>query len=135
MDSKTSRIFEKFENQYQEFWNEERLAKERKLNLSREEIYALASIVLQRIWRKNRRAKTIAGLYLNRVRKGMKLQSDPTVIYAINKENNFTQDIKECYTKHLSFPSPYNTYAVKEFHQDEFAWLTKFCRCCSKRRK
>ena len=44
----------------------------------------------------------------------MKLQSDPTVIYAINKENNFTQDIKkECFTKHLSFPSPYNTYAVK----------------------
>lgn len=110
---KPAEFFEKFENQYQEFWNEERLAKERKLNLSREEIYALASIVYKESGGKTDEQKTIAGLYLNRVRKGMKLQSDPTVIYAINKENNFTQDIKRVLYKHLSFPSPYNTYAVK----------------------
>ena len=110
---KPAEFFKKFENQYQEFWNEERLAKERKLNLSREEIYALASIVYKESGGKTDEQKTIAGLYLNRVRKGMKLQSDPTVIYAINKENNFTQDIKRVLYKHLSFPSPYNTYAVK----------------------
>ena len=43
----------------------------------------------------------------------MKLQSDPTVIYAVNKASNFTQQIKRVYYKHLKEPSPYNTYANK----------------------
>ena len=41
----------------------------------------------------------------------MKLQSDPTVIYAINKEHNFSKNIKRIYHKDLRHPSPYNTYA------------------------
>ncbi len=61
---KPAEFFEKFENQYQEFWNEERLAKERKLNLLREEIYALASIVSKNLAEKPYEQKTIAGLYL-----------------------------------------------------------------------
>jgi UPF0755 protein len=43
----------------------------------------------------------------------MKLQSDPTVIYAINKQTNFKEQIKRVFYKHLSTPSPYNTYANK----------------------
>ena len=104
-------FFKKFENDYNKFWNAERQAKEKKLRLSRNEIYALASIVQKESGGKKDEQKTIAGLYLNRYKKGMKLQSDPTVIYAINKEHNFSKNIKRIYHKDLRHPSPYNTYA------------------------
>jgi hypothetical protein len=104
-------FFKKFEKDYNEFWTEERKAKEQKLGLTREQIYALASIVQKESGGKEDEQKIIAGLYLNRYEKGMKLQSDPTVIYAINKEHNFTKQIKRIYNKDLKHPSPYNTYA------------------------
>ena len=104
-------FFKKFEKDYNEFWTEERKAKEQKLGLTREQIYALASIVQKESGGKEDEQKTIAGLYLNRYEKGIKLQSDPTVIYAINKEHNFTKQIKRIYNKDLKHPSPYNTYA------------------------
>lgn len=104
-------FFKKFESEYNDFWTAENIQKEKNLGLSRDEIYALASIVYKESGGKKDEMKTIAGLYLNRVRMGMKLQSDPTVIYAINKENNFTQEIKRVLYKHLRYPSPYNTYA------------------------
>lgn len=108
---KPAEFFNKFEKDYNEFWTADRVAKEKALNLTRNEIYALASIVYKESGGKPDEQKTIAGLYLNRVRKGMKLQSDPTVIYAVNKDTNFTQDIRRVLYKHLSHPSPYNTYA------------------------
>ena len=104
-------FFKKFEDQYKAFWTSERIAKEKQSGLTRNQIYALASIVYQESGGKPDEMKTIAGLYLNRYRKGMKLQSDPTVIYAINKESNFTTPIKRVLYKHLRYPSPYNTYA------------------------
>lgn len=104
-------FFAKFEKDYNEFWTAERKQKEQKLGLTREQIYALASIVQKESGGKEDEQKTIAGLYLNRYQKGMKLQSDPTVIYAINKEHNFTKQIKRIYNKDLRHPSPYNTYA------------------------
>lgn len=104
-------FFKKFENQYNDFWTSERKAKEQQSGLTREQIYALASIVYKESGGKPDEMKTIAGLYLNRYRKGMKLQSDPTVIYAMNKQTNFKESIKRVFYKHLSTPSPYNTYA------------------------
>lgn len=106
-------FFKKFDDQYHEFWNSERKAKEQQSGLTRDQIYALASIVYKESGGKKDEQKTIAGLYLNRYRKGMKLQSDPTVIYAINKQTNFKEQIKRVFYKHLSTPSPYNTYANK----------------------
>jgi UPF0755 protein len=108
---KPAEFFKKFEDQYKEFWTAERLQKEKQSGLSRDQIYALASIVYKESGGKPDEQKTIAGLYLNRFRKGMKLQSDPTVIYAINKETNFTTPIRRVLYKHLRHPSPYNTYA------------------------
>lgn len=106
-------FFKKFEKDYQSFWTAERIAKEKKSGLNRNQIYALASIVYKESGGKPDEQKTIAGLYLNRYHKGMKLQSDPTVIYAINKQENFKTDIKRVLFKQLSTPSPYNTYANK----------------------
>lgn len=104
-------FFKKFEKDYDEFWTAERIIKEKKSNLSRSQIYALASIVYKESGGKKDEMKTIAGLYLNRYRKGMKLQSDPTVIYAVNKANNYSRKIKRVYYKDLKQDSPYNTYA------------------------
>jgi len=104
-------FFKKFESQYDDFWNAERKSEEQKSGLTRDQIYALASIVYKESGGKKDEMRTIAGLYLNRYRKGMKLQSDPTVIYAINKQTNFKDQIKRVLYKHLSTPSPYNTYA------------------------
>ncbi|MBK1895947.1 endolytic transglycosylase MltG [Chryseobacterium paridis] len=104
-------FFTRFNDQYNAFWTNERKNKEQQSGLTRDQIYALASIVYKESGGKKDEMKTIAGLYLNRYRKGMKLQSDPTVIYAINKQTNFKEPIKRVLYKHLSTPSPYNTYA------------------------
>ncbi len=104
-------FFKKFEDQYNRFWTADRIAEEKKSGLSRDQIYSLASIVYKESGGKPDEMKRIAGLYLNRYKKGMKLQSDPTVIYAINKQTNFKEPIKRVFYKHLTTPSPYNTYA------------------------
>ncbi len=104
-------FFKKFEDQYNDFWTSERIAKEKATGLTRNQVYALASIVYKESGGKPDEMKTIAGLYMNRYHKGMKLQSDPTVIYAVNKASNFTTPIRRVLYKHLREPSPYNTYA------------------------
>lgn len=105
-------FFKKFETDYHKFWNPERKEKEQQLGLSRNQIYALASLVYKETGGKPDEMKTVAGLYLNRYQKGMKLQSDPTVIYAVSKKSNFTQPpIRRVLFKDLREPSPYNTYA------------------------
>ncbi|KIA88877.1 endolytic transglycosylase MltG [Kaistella jeonii] len=104
-------FFKKFEGEYNSFWTSERKAKEQNSGLTRDQIYALASLVYKETGGKPDEMKTVAGLYLNRYRKGMKLQSDPTVIYAVSKANNFQgETLKRVFFKHLREPSPYNTY-------------------------
>lgn len=106
-------FFDKFDSDYKNFWTAERIEKEKKSGLTRDQIYALASIVYKESGGKPDEQKTIAGLYINRYKKGMKLQSDPTVIYAVSKASNFKTQIKRVYFKDLKEPSPYNTYANK----------------------
>lgn len=104
-------FFETFDKQYNNFWNSERISKEQKTGLTRDQIYALASIVYKESGGKKDEQKIIAGLYINRFKKGMKLQSDPTVIYAVNKANNYKAKIRRVLFKDLKTASPYNTYA------------------------
>ena len=69
--------------EYKTFWNRERRKKAAKLKLSYSEISTLASIVeKEQNIRSDERPK-IAGLYLNRIQQGMKLESDPTLIFAL----------------------------------------------------
>lgn len=96
--------------EYQLFWNKGRLLKAKSLNLTPIQIITLASVVHKESVRKSERP-TIAGVYLNRLRKGILLQADPTVIYAIKlKENNFNKVIKRVLNIDLVIQSPYNTY-------------------------
>lgn len=96
--------------EYKRFWNEDRKAKAKSLGLSENEVVALASIVHKETAKVDERPR-VAGVYLNRLRKGMLLQADPTVIYALKlHQNNFNQIIKRVLYKDLELDSPYNTY-------------------------
>lgn len=91
--------------EYKKFWTEERKLKAKALNLTQSEVSILASIVqAEQQLRKDERP-IIAGLYLNRLRKGMRLESDPTLVFA---HGDFT--IKRVYNVHKEISSPYNTY-------------------------
>ena len=93
--------------EHHHFWTELRKTKAQKLKLSLDEITTLASIVEKETLKKDEQPK-VAGLYLNRLKRGIKLESDPTVIFAIG---DFT--IKRVLNKDLKIDSPFNTYKHK----------------------
>lgn len=92
---------------YNRFWNEERREKAHQAGLSPSEMMTLASIVNEETNIADEKGH-IGRLYLQRMAKGMRLQSDPTVKYAVG---DFS--IKRVNDKHLQTESPYNTYRVK----------------------
>src|SRR5690554_228188 len=94
--------------EYKRFWTAERKAKASSLGLSQSEVSTLASIVqAEQMAYPDERPK-VAGLYINRLKIGMPLQSDPTLIFSIG---DFS--IKRVLDKHKSVDSPYNTYRHK----------------------
>ena len=107
-DMSKEELFDRMAKEFKSFWNEERKAKARKIGLSQTEVTILASIVESEQRKLVAEWPKISGLYLNRLRKGMKLQSDPTVIYGIG---DFS--INRVLRKDLLHPSPYNTYMHK----------------------
>ncbi|WP_289045305.1 endolytic transglycosylase MltG [uncultured Olleya sp.] len=101
---------DKMLKEYFRFWNPSRQAKRKALDLSVNEVVTLASIVQKETAKVDERPR-VAGVYLNRIKKGMPLQADPTVIYSKKlKENDFDQIIKRVLYKDLEIDSPYNTY-------------------------
>lgn len=101
---------DKMIKEYHKFWTDERINKAKLQNLTPVEATILASIVHKESVKKDERPR-IAGVYLNRLRLGMPLQADPTVIYAIKKKSNdFEQVIKRVFYNDLVMASPYNTY-------------------------
>lgn len=101
--SSVESIFDRFYKEYNAFWTEDRLAKTENLKLDRMQVSVLASIVSGETLCAAE-YPTIAGVYLNRYRKGMKLQADPTVCFCYG----YTLD--RVLKKHLTIDSPYNTY-------------------------
>ncbi|MFC6096793.1 endolytic transglycosylase MltG [Flavobacterium qiangtangense] len=96
--------------EYRKFWNDSRKAKAEAQKLTPLEVSALASIVHKETVKTDERPR-VAGVYLNRLKTGMKLEADPTVIYAVKKsENDFNRVIKRVLYKDLETVSPYNTY-------------------------
>ena len=98
---------QRMKREYDRFWTPERDAKRKRSGLSRLEVMTLASIVYEET-RKTDEMPRIAGVYVNRLRKGIPLQADPTVKYAMQDFG-----LRRILHRHLKYPSPYNTYIIK----------------------
>lgn len=97
-------LFHRMYVEYTKFWNKERLALARQLRLSPIEVTILASLVQQET-NKLSEAPIIAGVYINRLKRGMRLQSCPTLIHVVGDPT-----VTRVLNKHQQIDSPYNTY-------------------------
>ena len=98
------KLLERMKREYDVFWNENRLRKASDIHLSPVEVSILASIVEEETAMPDE-YPVVAGLYINRLYKGMLLQADPTVKFAIG---DFS--LRRILNSHLAVDSPYNTY-------------------------
>lgn len=109
-NTKADKFRDKMIKEYRKFWNTERTSKALKLGLTPVQVMTLASIVHKETVKKDERPR-VARVYLNRLKLGMPLQADPTVIFAKKKQlSNFDTIIKRVYFNDLKINSPYNTY-------------------------
>ena len=99
-----SKIFKRLYSEQEKFWTDERKKKAAGMGLSTMQVYIMASIVEEETNKEEDKGK-IASVYLNRLKAGMKLGADPTIKFALR---DFA--LKRIYNKHLTVPSPYNTY-------------------------
>ena len=98
-------LVKRFKKEFDDFWSREgRAERAREIGLSPTEVSVLASIVAEESNKKDE-YPIVAGVYINRLNKGMLLQADPTVKYMLNDPS-----IKRILYKHLEMDSPYNTY-------------------------
>lgn len=97
-------LYSRMLREYKKFWNDDRMAKAKGLNLDPVEVSTLASIIDFEAAKSDEKPR-IAGVYLNRLKRGLPLQADPTIKFAMN---DFT--ISRVLKKHLKTDSPYNTY-------------------------
>ena len=98
-------FLKKIYHDYSHFWNKYRLAKAKTIGLTPKQIVILASIVQAEQRQHPDEWPVIAGLYINRLKKNMPLQADPTIIYAWNNDS-----IHRIYNYMLKIKSPFNTY-------------------------
>jgi UPF0755 protein len=100
-------LIKRMHSEFEKFWNEERRSKAEAIGLTPVEVSILASIV-QAESVKHDEAPIIAGLYINRLKKDIPLQADPTLVYAVG---DFT--LKRVLNEHKEVDSPYNTYKYR----------------------
>lgn len=103
-NTSAEKFIERMNFEYQKFWTDSRKEKALLLELSPVEVSVLASIVEKETQQNDEKAR-VAGVYINRLKRGWRLQADPTLIFAIG---DFT--IKRVLNEYLKFDSPYNTY-------------------------
>ena len=100
----------RMKTEYDRFWTSQRLQKAEEIDLTPHEVMVVASIVQKETAKVDERRK-VAGVYMNRINKGWKLEADPTVIYALKDQlQNFDTIIRRVLYKDLTIDSPYNTY-------------------------
>ena len=103
-DTGVDRLLSRMHREYDAFWNERRRAKAEALGMTPLEVSVLASIVDEETAIDDEKP-TVAGLYVNRLRRGMPLQADPTIKFAMKDFG-----LRRIYHKLLTIDSPYNTY-------------------------
>ncbi len=101
------KLLKRMEIEYANFWNTDRTAKLARTKLTKAEVSVLASIVQKETYMTDE-MPVVAGAYINRLRLGMPLQADPTIIFAMNDNS-----IKRVAGEMLNIQSPYNTYKNK----------------------
>ena len=100
-----ARMFvERMGEEYNRFWNTNRIQKLGRTGMTKEEVIILASIV-EKETIKDDEKPLIAGVYINRLNSRWLLQADPTLVYALGDFN-----IKRVLNEHKKIDSPYNTY-------------------------
>ena len=95
---------DRLNQEYVKFWSGDRDAKASAIGLTRQEVSTLASIVIEES-KYEPELPRIAGVYMNRLNRGMLLQADPTVLFAVGDPS-----LKRVLNRHLETDSPYNTY-------------------------
>lgn len=95
---------DRMKKEYDRFWNDQRRQKAEVLGMTPVEVATLAAIVQEETVKQDEKPK-VAGVYINRLRRNMPLQADPTVKYAVG---DFT--LQRILFVHLEVDSPYNTY-------------------------
>ncbi|MBL7883110.1 MAG: endolytic transglycosylase MltG [Bacteroidia bacterium] len=113
-------FFERMAAEYRLFWTDERQSKAKQIGFTQTEVAILASIVQSEQCCDIAEQKMIAGLYINRLNKGMLLQSDPTVIFAIG---DFT--IQRVSFEQTRYNSPFNTYLNKGLPPAPIGFVSK----------
>jgi UPF0755 protein len=99
-------IVDRMVAQFRKNFTSEMRDRARALGLTPRQAVTLASIVEKETALPGE-APTIAGVYLNRLKRGMRLQADPTVVYALKRDGKWTGEL---YRSDYNYPSPYNTY-------------------------
>jgi UPF0755 protein len=103
-NTSADKLFHKMHKEYTKFWTPQHIARAEEIGLTQVQVSVLASIVEQET-HKNDEKSTVAGVYMNRIKKGYKLEADPTLVYALG---DFT--IRRVLNAYKSLDSPYNTY-------------------------
>lgn len=104
---------ERMETEYNKVWNADRLAKAKALNMTPLQVVTLASIVQLESSDNFDEQQRVAKAYMNRLAKDMRLEADPTSIYAYKMENGFDHKIQRVYFKWTQSANEYNTYRNK----------------------
>jgi len=103
-NTSAEQFYERILKEYKKYWNQSRIKKAEEIGFTKAQVSILASIVEQET-RRNDEKPTIAGVYINRYKKGMKLEADPTLVYSLGDFN-----IRRVLNEHKLIDSPYNTY-------------------------
>jgi UPF0755 protein len=106
-NTSAKKFLRKVTTAYKKYWNDKRIRRAESLGLTVASATILASIV-EKETSKNDEKSRISGVYLNRLKKEMKLEADPTLVYA---SGDF--GARRILAWHRNYESPYNTYKYK----------------------